>query len=64
MEKSFFISSLFMAKDLFCKSPLNIQYIFRNKINAIILVDTSTTRYGFIDEKFMEIDCKTLGIEP
>lgn len=41
-----------MQKNLFSKSPFTIQYILRNKIMAIILTDTCTTRYDFIDKKF------------
>lgn len=53
-----------MPKDLFCKSFFIIQCITKNIINAIILVDISTTRYGFINEKFAEIIYQMLKIEP
>ncbi len=53
-----------MPKDLFCESLFTVQYILGNKINAITLVDTCATRYGFIDEKFAEIVCQTLEIKP
>lgn len=33
-----------------------------NKINTTILVDTCTTRYSFIDDKFAEIVCQILEI--
>ncbi len=41
-----------------------MQYTLGNKINAITLVDTCATGYGFNDEKFAEIVCQTLEIEP
>ena len=41
-----------------------MQCTLGNKINAITLVDTCATGYGFIDEKFAEIVCQTLEIEP
>ncbi len=53
-----------MLKDLFCESPFTVQCILGNKINIIILVDTCAIRYGFIDEKFVEMVCQTLEIEP
>ena len=53
-----------MPKDLFYESPFTVQCILGNKINAITLVDTYATGYGFIDEKFAEIVCQTLEIEP
>ncbi len=53
-----------MPKDLFCESPFTVQGTLGNKINAITLVDTCATRYGFIDEKFAEIVCQTFEIEP
>ena len=31
---------------------------------AIILADTCTTKYGFINEKFAKIVCQVLKIEP
>ena len=40
-----------------------MQCTLGNKINAITLVDTCATRYGFIDEKFAEMVCQTLEIE-
>ncbi len=52
-----------MPKDLFCESLFIVQCILGNKINAITLINTCATRYGFIDEKFAEIVCQTLEIE-
>ena len=51
-----------MSEDLFCKSFLTIQCTLENKIKAIILVDTYTTEFGFIDKKFAEIIYKKLEI--
>ena len=53
-----------MLEDLFCKSSFTIQCILGNKIKAITLVDTGAIRFGFIDEKFAEIVCKKLEIQP
>ena len=53
-----------MPKDLFCESFFTVQYILKNKINAITLVDTCATWYGFINKKFIEIVCQTLEIKP
>ena len=36
------------------KSFLIILYLLENKINTIIFVNISTTRFGFIDKKFYE----------
>ena len=53
-----------MSEDLFCKSPFIFQCTLENKINATTLVNTCATGYGFINEKFAEIVCQTLKIEP
>ena len=53
-----------MPENLFCKSLLTIQCTLGNKIKARILVDTCTTGFGFNDEKFVEITCKRLEIQP
>ena len=53
-----------MPKDLFCMIIFTVQYILRNKINAVILVDTYATRFGFIDKKFIEIISQMLEIKP
>ncbi len=53
-----------MPKDLFCESLFTVQCTLGNKINAITLVDTCATGYGFIDEKFAKIVCQILEIEP
>ena len=52
-----------MSKDLFCESPFTIQCTLGNKIRATTLADTCATRYGFIDEKFVETVCQVLEIE-
>lgn len=52
-----------MLEDLFCESFFIIQCILGDKINVIILVDTCTSGYNFIDEKFVEIICQMLEIE-
>lgn len=44
-----------MSENLFYKSFFIIQYILGNKINAIILVNIYTIRYGFINKKFSEV---------
>ena len=54
----------FIPKDLFCESPFTIQCTLGNKIMAITLTNTCATRYGFIDEKFVETVCQILEIEP
>ena len=41
-----------------------MQFTLENKINAITLIDTCATGYSFIGEKFTEIVCQTLEIEP
>ena len=53
-----------MSEDLFCESSLTIQCTLGNKIKATTLVDTCATGFGFIDEKFAEIVCKKLEIQP
>ncbi len=53
-----------MPKDLFCESSFTMQCILGNKINAITLVNSCVIAYGFIDEKFAEIVCQMLEIEP
>ena len=53
-----------MPKDVFCKSYFTIQYILENKIKATTLADTYSIRYGFINEKFVEIICQILEIKP
>lgn len=62
-EKSLFISSLFMLEDLFHDSFLIIQYILSNKIKVTTLVTTFATRFGFIDEEFVEIVYKRFEIQ-
>ena len=52
------------ARDLFCESPLTIQCTLGNKIKATTLVDTCATGFGFINEKFAEIVCERLEIQP
>ena len=51
---SLIISLSFISKNLFCKSPFILWYILENKIMATILADIYTTRYNFIDEKFLK----------
>ena len=53
-----------MLEDLFCKSFLTIQCTLGNKIKATTLVDTCAIGFGFIDEKFVEIVCEKLEIQP
>lgn len=53
-----------MSKDLFCESFLIIQHTLGNKIKAISLVDICATRFGFINEKFVEMIYKRLEIQP
>ncbi len=38
--------------------------MIKNKIESIILIDTCATRYGYIDEEFVETVCQILEIEP
>lgn len=53
-----------MSKDIFCESPFTIQYILENKIEAIILTDIYTIKYGFINKIFVEKVCQIFEIEP
>ena len=53
-----------MPEDLFYESPLTIQCTLGNKIKVTILVDTCATGFGYIDEKFAEIVCEKLEIQP
>lgn len=46
MAKNLCVLSLFMPEDLFCETAFTIQYILGKKINAIILIDTYTTRFA------------------
>lgn len=62
-KKNLLVSSLFILKDLFYKSFHIIWYIVDYKIKAIILVDTCTIGFGFINKKFMRIVYKRLGIQ-
>ncbi len=52
-----------MLKDLFYESSFIIQCILKNKIMDILLADTCTTGYGFIDEEFEKTVCQVLEIE-
>lgn len=63
-KRSLFISSSFMPKNLFYESSFTIQCILSNIIKVTTLVKTCATRFSFIDEKFMEIVCKILKIQP
>ena len=62
-KKSLFVSLLFLLKDLFDNSFLTIQYILKNKIYIIILINIYATRFDFINKKFTEIVCQTFKIE-
>ena len=53
-----------MPEDLFCESLLTIQCTLENNIKAKTLVDTYATEFGFIDDKFVEIVCGELEIQP
>lgn len=53
-----------MLKNLFYESFFIIQYTPENKIKATTLVNTCATRYGFINEEFIETICQVLKIEP
>lgn len=52
-----------MLKDLFYKSLFPIQSISGNKIMALTLANTYTTRYSFIDKEFAEKVCQVLKIK-
>ena len=51
-----------MLEDLFCKSFFTIKCILENKIEAIILVNTCATRFGYIDVKLTKIIYRKLEI--
>lgn len=51
-----------MLKNLFCENPLTIQCILGNKIKKTILVNTYSTRFGFINKKFIKIIYNKLAI--
>lgn len=53
-----------MSEDLFCESPLTIQCILGNKIEAISLANTCAKEYGFIDKKLADEVCQILEIGP
>ena len=52
-----------MLKDLFCESFFTVQCTLRNEIKATTLANTCATRYGFINEKFVETVCQILEIK-
>lgn len=52
-----------MPKDLFWKSLFTIQYILADKIIVIVLANIYTTRYDFIDKKFVKIVCQVLKVK-
>lgn len=62
-EKSLFVFSLFILKELFYKSLLIIQCTLSNKIKAITLIDIYDTRFGFVAKEFAKIVCKKLEIQ-
>lgn len=62
-KKSLFAFLLFLPKNISCESFQTIQYTLGNKIYIIIIVDICATRFSFIDEKFMELICKTFEIK-
>lgn len=47
-----------MPKNLFYKSLFIIEYILKSKITAIILVNTYTDSYDFIDKEYIEKICR------
>lgn len=55
-----FISLLFMLKNLFYKSFLDIQYMLRNEIKITILVNTYAILFYFINKWFEKNVCKKL----
>lgn len=63
MKNNIFVLSLFILENLFFESFFIVKYMLKNKINVIILVNTYTTRYSFIDKKFAKIICQTLEIK-
>lgn len=52
-----------MPKNFFCKSFFTIQCMLGNKIMAITLANTYTTRYSFIDKKFAKTVWQVLEIK-
>lgn len=46
-----------MLENLFYESLFTIEYILKNKIEAILLVDTYIIEYGFINKKFAKEVC-------
>lgn len=53
-KKNLIIFLSFILKYLFDESLFNIQYIFKNKIMAIILAHICIIRYNFISQKFIK----------
>lgn len=51
-----------MSENLSCESCFTIQYRLGKKIKVTISNDTYTTRFFFIDKKFVEIIGKKLEI--
>lgn len=49
-KRNLIISSFFIPKDLFCKSPFIVQYTLEKKIMVIILANIYAIRYNFINE--------------
>lgn len=52
-----------MPKNLFYKNFFIIQYTRGNKIIVTILIDICTTRYYFINDKFVEKVCQIIEIK-
>lgn len=52
-----------MLNDLFYESSFIIKFILRNNIKFILLTNTYTIRYGFINDKFAEKVCQVFEIK-
>lgn len=57
-KKSLIISSFFISKNVVDENLCIIQYILENKIVIILLANTYTIRYSFMNKEFVEIVCQ------
>lgn len=53
----------YILKHFFGKNILTIECKTENEMEIITLVNTFATRYGFFNEKFLEIICQILEIK-
>ncbi len=61
--KNLIISSFLMKNDLFDKSSVLINYVLKDKIFIITMINIDVIEYAFIDESIAQSFCEILKIE-